>query len=155
MPNFMRGDLFSMAGPGVVIVVTTNGIIKSNGDLVMGRGAAGELARLCPRAPHVLGTAIRLAHPKTGDFYLYGCVVVPNPDNPTRSWGAFQTKGHYRDPSTLEMVEYGVYRLDKLASQTKTQYHVNFPGIGLGGLKREDVLPRLARLPGNVTIWEF
>lgn len=33
--------------------------------------------------------------------------------------------------------------------------HLNFPGIGNGGLKRSNVLPLLERLPDNVKVWEL
>jgi len=35
------------------------------------------------------------------------------------------------------------------------QIHLNFPGIGNGGLPRTQVFPLLQPLPGNVTIWEY
>ena len=32
---------------------------------------------------------------------------------------------------------------------------LNFPGIGNGKLKREDVLPILEKLPDSVHVWEY
>jgi hypothetical protein len=42
------------------IVVTTNGIIKSNGDAVMGAGIALEAARKFPDLPRQLGDRLRV-----------------------------------------------------------------------------------------------
>ncbi len=33
--------------------------------------------------------------------------------------------------------------------------HLNMPGVGLGGLTREQVLPALERLPDAVTVWAY
>ena len=41
------------------ICITTNGFVKANGECVMGRGCALELAKLFPRAPRILGSMIQ------------------------------------------------------------------------------------------------
>lgn len=48
-----KGDLFSIACDA--LCVTTNGFVKSNGEAVMGRGCAKQLAQLWPDTPKVLG----------------------------------------------------------------------------------------------------
>jgi hypothetical protein len=42
-----------------VVCITTNGFVKANGEAVMGRGCAYELAQLFPRVPRILGAMIK------------------------------------------------------------------------------------------------
>lgn len=41
-----------------VLVVTTNGFVKSNGECVMGKGIAKQVAQLYPMIPRILGNKI-------------------------------------------------------------------------------------------------
>jgi hypothetical protein len=41
------------------------------------------------------------------------------------------------------------------AEHPDASVHLNYPGIGNGRLRREDVLPIIALLPDQVTIWEY
>ena len=53
----LRGNLFHT--PCDVICITTNGFVKRNGEAVMGRGCAAQLAKLIPDTPNILGYSIR------------------------------------------------------------------------------------------------
>lgn len=41
------------------LVITTNGFVKNNGDAVMGRGIAKQVADVLPQIPSLLGTLIK------------------------------------------------------------------------------------------------
>lgn len=53
----LRGDL--LAYECDAIVVTTNGFTKQNGDCVMGRGIALQVANIYPQLPNILGDSIK------------------------------------------------------------------------------------------------
>jgi len=53
-----QGDLFGIHCDAVA--VTTNGFVKANGECVMGKGCAAEVAKMFPSVPKKVGTNIRL-----------------------------------------------------------------------------------------------
>ncbi|RTH06047.1 hypothetical protein CSW47_04095 [Thermus scotoductus] len=60
------------------------------------------------------------------------------------SYGAFQTKGHFRDRADLGLVRLGASRLRRfLEARPGLEVHMAFPGIGLGGLDPREVLEAL------------
>ena len=50
------------------LVVTTNGFVKANGECVMGRGIAKQVADLFPKLPKLLGEAIKVHGNKIHHF---------------------------------------------------------------------------------------
>jgi hypothetical protein len=68
---------------------------------------------------------------------------------------AFQTKTNWRNPADLNLIAYSAGQLDTLARKWKhATFHLNFPGIGLGGLREDEVEPIIRTLPENVVIWK-
>ncbi len=150
-----RGNMFGH--PASLILVTTNSYVRSNGTLVMGRGAAAELRRHYPPAEGVFGYSVR-EYPGAGHFKRYGVILCPHigdllPGFPQTQYGIFQVKYHWGKPAIPELIEYSVQSLIDIAHQYPTIF-LNFPGIGNGGLPRETVLPLIQSLPNNVTVWE-
>ncbi len=85
------------------ICFTSNGVVKSNGELVMGAGVALAFARRFTRLPRYAGECVRrngnicqlvysfpkgLEIPKDGFLYVI----------------AFPTKNHWKDPSDLNLI---------------------------------------------------
>ena len=137
------GDMMSLIGIQPVIV-TTNSCLKSNHTLVMGAGAAKQLATRIPQLPVTLGQLI-----KPGD--TYGFMYLPH-----YMAGVFQTKHHWKAPSDLNLIIHSTSMLNQYASvHTHETLNLNFPGIGLGGLPRKAVLPIISTLPDNITVWEY
>jgi hypothetical protein len=67
---------------------------------------------------------------------------------------AFQTKRHWKDPSSFALVFSSTCYFNELAKQNPNKiYHLAFPGIGKGGLKPTDVWKYIKELPDNVHIW--
>lgn len=58
MATYQKIDLWSLIGKVDAICVTTNGVVKSNGDAVMGRGCALEALRYAPNAATHLGALL-------------------------------------------------------------------------------------------------
>ncbi len=150
MPNYKSGDIWSQYGKdGSVIFVTTCGVLTRTG-LVMGAGIALEAKQREPKLPSQL---MALIHEYRGYVDLgiahYGVLFKPE-------WhiGAFQTKYHFKSDSSIEVIQYSTKQLKELAEfYPESQFHLNFPGIGLGRLNPNDIKPILSILPNNVTIW--
>ena len=66
-----KGNILNYIGVVDIVCVTTNGIIKSNGELVMGAGCALEFKNRFPKIPKILGDKIK----KSGNLpYVAGKV---------------------------------------------------------------------------------
>jgi len=149
--KLVHRDLFdsvhTISHDTLVLVVTTNRMQDSRGCLVMGAGAAKQMAELYPLAPCKLG---RIVDAKgKGDYYL----VVWEEHRPRL--GALQAKRHWRDPSPIGLVLSSIEALRRYALENQDlEIHVNFPGIGLGGLKEQEpiILKALEQLPSNVFV---
>jgi len=149
--NVRIGNLFD--SPARLKIITTCGIIKDNGELVMGKGIAKSILEIPdeinPDFPKYSGLAKKLAYQIRSHgqetykriwkqrIWRYGFVVVHYPEN--NEWiGAFQTKGHFSLPSTLSMIGYSIEHLNMFLEKTQGFEEIgvamNFPGIGLGGL---------------------
>jgi hypothetical protein len=68
--------------------------------------------------------------------------------------GFFMVKQHWNDPAHIPTIMRSTAELIEIASQY-VKIDLNFPGIGNGKLKREDVLPIIEQLPDNVHVWEY
>lgn len=141
------GNMFSH--PADLILVTTNSYVRTDGGLVMGRGAAAQLKIIYPRIEYVLGE--QLLH-RSRYTPRYGLLFAPLLNN--IRYGAFQVKYHWGKPAVPDLISYSVSKLIEIAPQ----YHsisLNYPGIGNGGLSKEAVRPLIEPLPNNVTVWEM
>lgn len=144
--NIVFGDLWD-APEGYVIAVTTNSVINRDGSLVMGMGAAQQLAEREPWVPEVAGLAVA---DQCGTLGFYGWKTVRGPTS-RRVYGLFQTKLHYENPSTLELIERSAEVLYAWQERTQQPVACNFPGIGLGRLPAQAVYDAMYRVFGART----
>ena len=143
----MFGNMWDEYNGKDVFVVTTNSFIKSNGELVMGRGAA-KVARDRFQIALALGTLI---HSKCGSLGRYGFLGVSR-----ANLAAFQVKYHFKSPASLELIGHSTAMLSEFALENPSLIiHLNYPGIGNGGLPIEEVAPIISTLPDNVNVWRF
>jgi hypothetical protein len=134
-----------------LFLVSTNSTIRQDGALVMGRGIARQAKERFPGLDAALGTQVQAL---CGNQGIYGLLVSPR--WPAAKLGAFQVKQHYSQPASLELIRRSTAALCAWCIKHPTAtVVVNFPGIGNGRLRREDVLPIIAQLPDQVTIWEY
>src|SRR4051812_14213950 len=114
--RYVHGDLWQV--PADWRVVTTNGVVKADGSLVMGAGVALEAARRFPDVPLRWGRWTR----------QYGSRVFLD-----RSAGlvAFPTKTDWRRPSPLELVELSTRQLVAIADKFALDCVV-LPFVGCG-----------------------
>lgn len=146
-----------------LMVVTTNGIvkdvfvpnstIKNKPELVMGKGAAKQAVERYPGLARQAGAKVigfgKCLNSETG-LWLYGFLPITN------HIGIFQVKYCYSLNARLSLIGYSVTMLNAYLSYKESWFHIimNFPGIGFGGLTKEEVFPIIAELDDRVTVCE-
>jgi len=107
--------------------VTTNGIIKRNGDLVMGAGIAKQAVQRFPRLPRILAQHVKAR----GNI---PCLV------PECKIISFPTKHNWRNPSDPNLIiQSARLAMDLLPKDCTCA--MSRPGCGNGSLKWEQVKP--------------
>lgn len=138
------------------IVCTTNNVIKSNGDLVMGKGIAAQFKETFPHTPYTWGKLIEGY--KEGGHEDYG-VLIDGPcrfNHNTLYLVALQTKRDWADPSPIELVEYSCKKLLAIADLLCwSSIIMTKVGCGNGGLEFKDVQKRIKFLDDRFTICDL
>lgn len=143
-----RGDMWSAYDGADLFLVTTNGVVTHDGKLVMGAGIARQARNRFPGLDEALGKAALEAGAP------YGLLVSPR--WPKAKLGAFQTKGEWKEGASPALISASTHMLLEWCKEHPTaQVHLNMPGVGLGGLPLEVVLPILEPLPDSVNVWEY
>lgn len=147
------GNMFKEAPADSVLIATGNAFIRVDGAVVMGRGAAAQMAKIFPYCPFSFAATFNHLSP-------YHLRIIrgyhPGANNFWRNIGLFQVKRHFKDAADLELIRQSTDRLVGVAAlHPYTRYDMNYPGIGNGKLHRGEVAPIIGRLPNNVHIWQF
>jgi len=126
-----RGDFWQIVDAldkPVIICVTTNGVVKKSGDLVMGKGIALQFAKRFPGLPLLLGEKVA----------LYGNIVhlIITPDY-RHTIASFPTKHNWRDDSSLSLIEKSAMLLEQLVTEHNKNAYLTRPGCGNGNLSWE------------------
>lgn len=146
-----RGNMWDVFGKTDLFLVTTNPIRRKDGACVMGRGIALECAKRFPKFPYLLGDEIRLMEM---DDRRVNAGIVGVFDK--QVMGYFMVKEHWQREAKPGIIRKSVSDLlDEMTILQPGRVDLNFPGIGNGKLRREDVLPIIAHLPDNVHVWEY
>lgn len=118
--------LFEVYERGGTIVVTTNGIVRANGEAVMGAGVALEAKARQEWLPLALGKAIQ---EKGNQLYYFD------------AWRmiTFPTKHDFRERSPMPLIEKSAHELAALLHARPEILHVYIPRVGCrnGGLRWE------------------
>jgi hypothetical protein len=134
-----------------LFLITTNSTLKKNGALVMGRGVARQARDRFPNLDLKLGEEIAGICGHLGTYHL-----LISPRYPAAKLGAFQVKHHFRQPASLDLIAGSVRALQQwCATHPNATVALNYPGIGNGNLKREQVQPLISQLPDTVQIWQY
>jgi hypothetical protein len=142
MPTFRKGEMFKASG---FIIVTTNSFLTSEVKLVMGRGAAWQLKT---RVPGIEGIFGKMIHESCGHLGCYGLIFH-------KRYGAAQVKYRFNEKARLQLIRLSMNMLSVKASRDRNRiFNINFPGIGNGGLRKDQVESLLNVLPDNVHVWE-
>lgn len=139
--KIMQKDLLSFIGEADCICVTTNGIVKNNGKLVMGAGIAKAISEKYPNIAKTLGSKIKA----TGKNIVFKGVEAK--DNQGTYVLSFPTKENYKDKSSLDLIRRSAIRLKYLADvHGLKDIVIPCPGIGCGGLDMEEVVDLLGTI---------
>lgn len=145
------GNMWSVFTSVDLFCITTNSIIRKDGELVMGRGIAQQARNKFPGLGLALGTAISEAGMNSK---IYGLLLSPN--WPVKKLAAFQVKVNWQAKADLDIVKESAKALGHWAKTNPDKtIALNFPGIGNGRLDYDDVLEIVKHLPDNVTLWKF
>lgn len=106
-------------------VVTTNGVIRKNGDAVLGKGQALEAKKLFPRMEQQLGEYLRRYGNRA--FYMGTRQVGDH----LTSLVTFPTKHHYRDNSDPDLIIRSAVQLKEIAAKFHLS-KVYLPPVGCG-----------------------
>lgn len=132
-----KGNILDYIGKCDIVCVTTNGIVKPNGELVMGAGCALSFKRAFPSLPKTLGEKIKSKgnRPVVGGKVENTYIV------------SFPTKNHYKENSNLELIKNSALFLVKIADYYKaTSIYIPSPGTGLGNLSKDIVYDELKKI---------
>jgi len=112
-----------------IICVTTNGVVKSNGELVMGKGIALQAKQRYPKLAYRLGNMVSLYENKpyliVYDNIKYDIISLP-------------TKYHWRDKSDIELIKKSLEYIKTIIPKNYT-IALPRPGCANGGLHWEYV----------------
>lgn len=147
----VKGDFWKFAKYADAICVTTNGVVKANGELVMGKGIALQFAQRWPRLPMLAGQLVE----GLGNHVHYVAAQFPEIDGTDHTVRVvtFPTKHHWRDKSDLNLIIQSAKELVKLANGDPTSRSrwekvlLTRPGCGNGGLDWErEVKPAIQNI---------
>ncbi len=148
--QLVKGNLWNSKAD--IKIFTSNAVVKTDGTLVMGRGAALEAREKYKDLDKRLGTYVKQFGPTTDDR-KYGVVF-----DEITAIGAFQVKYHYQDKVRFDLIINSTQALKSIAeSCPQVSYAMNFPGTGWGNLQnqRHQILKIIETLPNNVEVYEF
>lgn len=128
---------------------TGNRYITAKGKLVMGRGAALQCRDVYPGVDKDL--ADKISKGKLSPNYFVKFTQLDK----DQYLGAFQVKNNFADKAELEIIKRSTYILKWFAiDKPHLNFHMNFPGIGYGGLPYESIIPIVQELPDNVILYK-
>lgn len=154
--NIIEGNIFNYIGKVDCICITTNGTIKTNGELVMGAGVAKQFYDRYNSTYHIAKRLANLLY--GGEPNLKRLHVVPTEQNlcyraiPAElnngtNVVSFPTKNHFMDKGDLELIKRSARRMVAFANE----YNLNSiiipsPGTGCGQLNEKDVYSELNKI---------
>jgi hypothetical protein len=124
--KYARGNIWTIHNPAPVCI-TTNGIIKNDGTLVMGAGIALQAKQRFPELPGKLADAVS----QHGNHTLY---------MPDENIFSFPTKHDWKDKSDLALIAQSATELLIITEKVGfTEVYLPKPGCANGQLDWEDV----------------
>lgn len=150
--NIIKGNILDYIGKVDAVCVTTNGVIKANGELVMGADDAkafydkyNGLFNIATILAQKLYRKDKLPYMHVvdkKDNICYRCVSAEQ--NNGTNIISFPVKSHFQDKSDLELIEQSAKRLLWIANHYKLNSIVlSSPGTGYGQLLEDDVYDTL------------
>jgi hypothetical protein len=125
-----RGDLWKYDADWRII--TTNGVVKKNGEAVMGRGTAYQAKKRYPKIAYALGQFLNNHGNHVGEF-----IFKDEETGDEVKLLTMPTKHHWIEGSDLVLIERSALELSSLPYSEK--FVLTKPGCGNGGLDWCDV----------------
>lgn len=137
-----RGDLWDFYTQGAWVCITTNGIVKQDGTLVMGAGCAREASERFPALSYNWGQGVLENGNRLQVSMLHRLISFP-------------VKHHWREYADLDLIRHSAEQLMEWLRHTETfdadgqrrpcaPICLPRPGCGQGGLSWHRVKPVLA-----------
>lgn len=128
--KIIKGNIWDYCKRGNWIIIPTNGIVKKNGECVMGKGLAKQAKERFPALPKELGSDIR----KFGNLpFCYGSYeIITCP-----------VKYNWKEQANLSLIEKSIRLIIKLTSLSDDILVFPKIGCGCGGLDWKNVAPIL------------
>lgn len=125
---------------GHIVCLTINGVVKKNGEAVMGCGNAKQATILMPNIAQTLGQYLRKNGNRAG--FLIDALIV------------FPVKHKWWEKADLDLIrESGQWLFLEAWQHPENTYHLPRPGCGNGRRDYErEVKPMLIDLPDNVWV---
>lgn len=142
------GNIFELPQNGEAVCVTTNGIVKPDGNAVMGAGIALEANRYFNLAPK-LGKYITQYGNRAFNLGLYQRYSLNNLDMPVIfTVFSFPTKHHFKENSDITLICKSAEQLMEMCTKFGiTKCYLTPPGCGCGKLNWENtVKPWLSQI---------
>ena len=141
------GNAWELAENYDVLCITTNGMVKNNGECVMGRGIAYQFKTKYPFAPKILGDKIK----QNGNIFQ---AIMWNDDI---TYVAFPVKHHWSEAADFNLIKKSANALACLANEAPDKkFLLPRPGCGNGRQDWEVVKPIISDiLPDNVHVVHF
>jgi hypothetical protein len=132
----ISGDVWTIWNqtPNMVLCITTNGIVKSNGEAVMGKGIALEArCHLGNYITTILGKSITMHGNHVHE-------IINDNNDPITAALSFPTKEDWRNQSSIDLIKQSSHELMAwLDSHPGKTALLPRPGCGNGGLKWDNV----------------
>lgn len=136
----VKGDLWKYDGrKGFILLITTNGYVKNNGEGVMGAGTAKQAAERYPDLPRLLGESLQ----RRGNVVsqLLGNIA------------SFPVKHEWMEDADLKLIRKSTLRLKQIAeARPSTKFILPRPGCGNGHMPWSKIKPIVEILPDNVFV---
>lgn len=135
--NILSTEILSVAD---AVCVTTNGIVKSDGRLVMGAGVALAFANKWPELSRDLGGFVEDEGNIVNYVEYLNCPMIIS----------FPTKHHYREGSDIGLIKRSALQLMEIIEEFQlSRVYLPRPGTGLGKLSWETVRKAISSLLDN------
>lgn len=139
----INGDFWVAASDYQGLVCTTNGVVKQNGELVMGAGIAKDFSLRYPYLPAVLGRAVS----------RYGNNVYVYSDISGQYLISLPTKHNWKEPSSIGLIQQSINQLVLITTALMLDsVLMTPPGCGMGGLDFSDVEGIISKLDDRFTV---
>ncbi len=136
-----KGDIFKQPDADA-IVFTSNGILKSDGTLVMGAGIAKAFKDRFWGLDGEAGLGVKMRGNHVNAFFAMYSPIDPS-FSPETVIFSFPTKHHFKDPSDINLIERSAKELvtfvNSLTLRPLNKIYMTRPGCGMGQLKWPDV----------------